>query len=201
VRPHKPDAPPPLWTSTCGRHEIHVALLKQLVQLPSGLKAEIRLCDCNLFKTVLLIIFITNLYRRKISTFYSVQRRNSGKKYANFLAWEEYRLTSVDSNFKFLCGCPHGAWPPSPHPHASTWAWPPPPCGRHKWMAPYMTYTRINVYALHIYATKHWLTSVMSVPSGAAYVRVDDLAGVPVMYDPPHLPSPSWWWGGLCWDK
>jgi len=42
-------------------------------------------------------------------------------------------MTSVDSNFNFLCGRPHGAWP---RPHASTWAWPlPPPCGRHKWMA------------------------------------------------------------------
>jgi len=45
-------------------------------------------------------------------------------------------MTSVDSNFNFLCGHPHGAWPP-PRPHASTWAWPfPPPCIRHKWMAP-----------------------------------------------------------------
>jgi len=40
-------------------------------------------------------------------------------------------MTLVDSNFNFLCGRPHGAGPPS------TWAWPPPPpCGRHKWMAP-----------------------------------------------------------------
>jgi len=62
--------------------------------MPSEPKAEIRLYDCNLFKTVLLIIFITNLYHRKISTFYSVQRRNSGKKYANFFAGEEDRMTS-----------------------------------------------------------------------------------------------------------
>jgi len=42
-------------------------------------------------------------------------------------------MTSVDSIFNFLCGRPHGAWP---RPHASTWAWPPPPpCGRHIWMA------------------------------------------------------------------
>ena len=75
----------PLWTSTRGRHEIHTAfsLLKRLVQRP---KAEIRLYDCNLFNTVLLVIYITNLYRRKISTLYSVQRRNSGKKDANFFA-------------------------------------------------------------------------------------------------------------------
>src|SRR6218665_999571 len=81
MRPHEQDPPTsPLWTSTCGRHEIHTALLKRLVQWPSGPKAEIRLYDCNLFKTVLLIIFITNLYRQKISTFYSVQKRNSGNK-------------------------------------------------------------------------------------------------------------------------
>ena len=115
---------PLLWMSTCGRYEIHITLLKRLVQGPSGPKAEIRL----------LVIFITILYRRQISTFYSVQRRNSGKKDANF-AWEEDRMTSVDSNFNFLCGRAHGSWPPRPH--ASTWAWSlPPPCGRHKWMAP-----------------------------------------------------------------
>jgi len=118
----------PLWTSTCGRHDIgprlHIALLKGLVQWPSGPKAEIRLYECNLFKPVLLVIYITNLYRRKFSTFYSVERRNSGKKDTNFFAWED-RMTSVDLFFNFLCGHPHGAWP-LPRPHASTWAWPPP---------------------------------------------------------------------------
>ena len=123
--PHEPD-PLPLWTSTYGRHEIHIALLQQLVQWPSRPKAEIRLYDCNFFNTVLLVIFITNLYRQKMSTFYSVQRWNSGKKDANFFAREEDRMTSVDSNFNFLCGHPHGAWPILPSP--STWAWPLPLC-------------------------------------------------------------------------
>ena len=36
------------------------------------------------------------------------------KKDANFFAWEEDRMTSVDSNFNFLCGRPHEAWPPPP---------------------------------------------------------------------------------------
>src|SRR6218665_2762586 len=76
----------PLWTSTRGQHEMHTALLKRLVQGPSGPKAEIRLYDSNLFKTVLLVIYINNLYCRKMSTFYSVQRRNSGEKYTNFLS-------------------------------------------------------------------------------------------------------------------
>jgi len=48
MHPHGPD--PPLWTSTRGRHEIHTALLKRLVQWPTGPKAEIRQYDCNLFK-------------------------------------------------------------------------------------------------------------------------------------------------------
>src|SRR6218665_292742 len=45
-------------------------------------------------------------------------------------------MTSVDSNFNFLCGRPHGLdplpvhmRPPEPDP-------PSPPCGRHKWMVP-----------------------------------------------------------------
>src|SRR6218665_321037 len=32
MRPHGPDPPSPLWMSTHGRHEIHTALLKWLVQ-------------------------------------------------------------------------------------------------------------------------------------------------------------------------
>src|SRR6218665_2700229 len=98
----------------------YTSLLKRLVQLPSGNKAEIRLYECNLFKTVLLVIYITNLYRRKFSTFYSVERQNSDKKDTNFFAREEDRMTSVDSIFNFLCGRPHGASPPSPGTHAST---------------------------------------------------------------------------------
>src|SRR6218665_279124 len=45
-------------------------------------------------------------------------------------------MTSLDSNFNFLCGRPHGAGPPLPPStcvHLSPT--PPPPCGRHKWMA------------------------------------------------------------------
>jgi len=47
---HVGRTPSPLWTSTRGRHEIHIALLKWLVQWPTGPKAEIRLYDSNLFK-------------------------------------------------------------------------------------------------------------------------------------------------------
>src|SRR6218665_1787123 len=60
----------------------------------------------------------SNLYHEFISQnnfhFFSVQRRNSGKKYANFFAREEDSMTPVDSNFNFLCGRPHGAGPPPP---------------------------------------------------------------------------------------
>src|SRR6218665_295472 len=47
-------------------------------------------------------------------------------------------MTSVDSNFNFLCGRPHGAGPSPPvHMRPPEPDSPPPPCGRHKWMAPY----------------------------------------------------------------
>ena len=73
-----------------------------------------------------------NVYRpywRNISAFYS------SKKNANFLAWEEDRMTSVGSNF--LCGRPRGAYPilPSADVHLSLTPFLP-PCGRQKWMTP-----------------------------------------------------------------
>jgi len=103
-------SPPFLDPATFRRHGIHVTLLQRLVGLQwnSGLYTEIRLyCDCNLFKTVLSIIYSTNLYWRKISNFYSAQRRNSGTKYANFFTWEEDRIMSMGSNF--LYGSSNGA--------------------------------------------------------------------------------------------
>jgi len=107
-----------MWTSTRGRHEIHTALLTQLVQWVNDLP-DLKLkfdynYDCTLFNCTISNLYYTNLCRRKIFTCYSVQRRNSGKNDANFFAWEEDRMTSADSNFNFLCGRPHGAWPPSP---------------------------------------------------------------------------------------
>jgi len=59
---------------------------------------------------------------------------------------------SVDSNLNLL-------WP-LPRPHATTWAWPPPPpCGRHKWMAPnracdlkHIHCSQILRYQSHVYA-------------------------------------------------
>ena len=74
--------PPPI---PCGRpHAVDMksyrSLLKRLIQWPSGPTAEIWIYDCNLFKTVLLVTFITDLYRPKMTVyFYSVQRQNSGK--------------------------------------------------------------------------------------------------------------------------
>ena len=44
----------------------------------------------------------------------NVQRRNCDKKDANFLAWEGDSMTSVDCNFNFLYGRPHGAGLPLP---------------------------------------------------------------------------------------
>ena len=67
--------PPPLWTSTRGRHEIHTALLKRLVQWPSRpkLKFDYKIVFSKTVP-VLLVIYITNLYRRKMSTFYFVHK-------------------------------------------------------------------------------------------------------------------------------
>src|SRR6218665_1381809 len=46
-------------------------------------------------------------------------------------------MTSVNSNFNFLCGRPHGAGPPPPvHMRPPEPDPLPPPCERHKWMAP-----------------------------------------------------------------
>src|SRR6218665_230367 len=68
-------------------------------------------------------------------------------------------MTSVDSNFNFLCGRPHGAGPPfppstcvhlslTPSPH---------PCGRHKWMTP----------NLHTHSTIHSVTLPSVSASGS----------------------------------
>src|SRR6218665_790229 len=56
--------PPPFWMSTCLRHDVYTSL-------SSGpeLRFDYDNYNCNLFKTVLLIIYITNLYWRKISFF------------------------------------------------------------------------------------------------------------------------------------
>jgi len=81
------------------------------ILLPSGPKAEIRLkYQCILLETILLVAYNKSLYWWKISTFYSSLETKFWSKKANFFAWEEDRMTSVGSN--------------------------PPPCGRHKWMAP-----------------------------------------------------------------
>src|SRR6218665_829098 len=83
---------------------------------------------------------------------FSVQGRNSGKKDANFFAREEDSMTSVDSNFHFLCERPHGAGPPSPLHMCPPEPDPlPPPCGRHKWMAPYILSTTIISISLFLH--------------------------------------------------
>ena len=132
--------PSPLWTSTRGSHEIHTALLKWLVQWPTGPKAEIRLYDSNLFKLYFLVIYITNLYRRKISTVFLSKDEILVKKMPTSLhekkrVWRQWTLILI-----FCVDVHMGLDLPSPRPHASTWACPP-PCGRHKWMAPYIVTT------------------------------------------------------------
>jgi len=132
MRSHEPD-PSSLWTSTCGWHEIHFALLKQLVQWPSGPNAGIRLkCDCNLFKTVLLVIYITNIYRRKFSTFLFRPKTKFRLKMPTSLhekktGWCHWtQILYVDVHLELT---PFRRRPPE---RDSL----PPPCGRHTWMAP-----------------------------------------------------------------
>jgi len=49
-------------------------------------------------------------------------------------------MTSVDSNFNFLYGRPHGAWPLPPSTCVYLCLTPlTPPCGHHKWMSPMYT--------------------------------------------------------------
>jgi len=115
--------PPSLWTSTWGRHEIRIVLLKGLVQWPSWPKAEIRLYDCNLFQSVLLIIFISNLYRRKISTFYSMKDEILVKKKPTSLrekktGWCQWTVILI------FCKDVNVGLDPSPRPLASAWALP-----------------------------------------------------------------------------
>ena len=129
---HMSRTPSPLRTSTCGRHEIHIALLKLLVQWPSRPEAEIRLYDCNLFKTALLIIYITNLYCQKFPLFISSKDKILVEKMPISLhekktGWRLWTLVWI------FCVDVHMGVDPSPRAHASTPAWY--PCGRHKCMA------------------------------------------------------------------
>src|SRR6218665_722797 len=85
----------------------------------------------------MLVIYIINLYHQKLSTFYSVQRRNSGKKRRQLLCMRR-RQDDVSGLLNLIfCGDVHMIRdPPPPRPHASTKV-SPPPCGLHKWMAPW----------------------------------------------------------------
>ena len=131
---------PPLWTSTRGRHEINITLLKRLVQWPCRPKAEIRLYDCNLFKTVLLVIYIIYiklyLYRRKISTFSSkdkiLVKKRPTSLHEKKTGWHQWIL--------IFCVDVHVGLdpPPSVHMRPLEPGPLPTPCGRHKWMAPYI---------------------------------------------------------------
>jgi len=48
-----------------------------------------------IYLKLLLVIYITNLYLRKISTFYSVQRRNSGTKKRPRLCMRKHYVSGV----------------------------------------------------------------------------------------------------------
>src|SRR6218665_832057 len=68
---HDKIRPPPLF-QPCVKNKFRHLFSRpptSILTIRSLPKAKIRLYDFNLFKTVLLVIYITNLYRRKISTF------------------------------------------------------------------------------------------------------------------------------------
>ena len=124
--------PSPLLSSTNGRHEIHIALLKWLVQWSSGPKAEIRLYDCNLFKTVLLVIYITNFYHQKFPLFILSKDEILVKKTPTSLhekktVWRQWTLIlifSVDFHMGLVLtpSLPVHMRPPEPdHPAPSVW--------------------------------------------------------------------------------
>ena len=121
-----------LWTSTCGRHEIHIALLKRLVQRPSGPRsiAEIRLYDCNLLWTTcmlpvcyLLAIHITNSYRWKFTLFIPAKGEILVKETPTSLQKKKGRCQWTLISISIFCVDVHmGLDHPLPRPHASTWA-------------------------------------------------------------------------------
>jgi len=75
-------------------------------------------------------------------------------------------MTSVDSNFNFLCGRPHGAGPPPPVHLSLTPSTP--PCGRHKWMAPRAVYN----------CTMLEDEGVLQSGAGASHTRTKQTRGV-----------------------
>jgi len=114
--------PFPLWTSTCGQHEIHIALLKWLVKWPSGPKAEIWLYDCNLYKTVLLVIYIAKKFPIFIPSKDEILvKKTSTSLHEKKTGWRQWNPILI-----FCVNVHIDLDPLSPRPHASKWAWPPP---------------------------------------------------------------------------
>ena len=124
---------PPLRKSTCSQHEIHINLLKQLVQWPSRTKVEFPLYyDCNLFKTERLVIYIDERFPLFILSKDEILVQNTPTSLheKQTRGWCQWAL--------IFCEDVHMELTSYSNPHASTSAGSPsPPCGRHKRMAPY----------------------------------------------------------------
>ena len=106
LSPHETDPNPSyLWTSTCRRPEIHITLLKQLVQCPSRpkLKVDNKMIEIyvrlnyNLYYWIILTTKFRFLIHPKVKFLY---------KRANFFAWDEDRMNYVGSNFVCCTVCP-----------------------------------------------------------------------------------------------
>ena len=73
MRKHEPDHLPLVDVQMRLTRNTHRSLETASTMTPGPI-AETRLHDCNLFKTVLLVIYITYLYRRKFPLFIPVSR-------------------------------------------------------------------------------------------------------------------------------
>ena len=88
-------------------------------------KPEIQLYwDCNLFKTVLFVIYTTDFYWQKIDTFYSIQKKEFWYNKRELLCMR--RRQDDVSEFEYFMWTSTWSWPPPPSTcvQSSTWAWP-----------------------------------------------------------------------------
>ena len=116
MRPHGPDPPPPLvdvhTRSTWNTHRSLKTDSRPTMTYRTwswNSTMIVIYLNCTI-SNYLLLIHIAE----KFPLFIPSKEEIPVKKYTNFFAREEDRMTSVDSNFNFLCGRPHGAWPAPP---------------------------------------------------------------------------------------
>src|SRR6218665_566829 len=94
---------------------------------------------------MLLVIYITNLYRRKISTFFLSKDEILVKKTPTFVHEKKTVCRQWTLILIFCVDVHMGLDPPPPvHMRPPEPDLPPPPCGRHKWMAPIYVHSMMH---------------------------------------------------------